>query len=157
MQDEIPAELYDTSTSRYSEAELFRRGPDGQTRAVFPWRTTFVAIFLFGFGVAFLLLGLLHFKDTDHGLFIAFTAIGCVAFLPGAYVAFNLIQTLRGVPGFHLSQCTCSRTLFSAFSALLSKARRLCEDADVSLPLGIFFVLANLLMGLVAHWDDYRW
>lgn len=64
-----------------------------------------MAVFLFGIGITFLLLGVLHFRDKDHGLFIAFTALGCVAFLPGAYVAFNLVQVLRGVPGFHLSQC----------------------------------------------------
>lgn len=65
-----------------------------------------MAIFLFCLGVTFLLLGTLHFRDKDRGASIAFICIGSITFIPGAYVAFNLVQVLRGAPGFHLSQCT---------------------------------------------------
>lgn len=100
----IPAELYDTSTSRFSDVELFRRGPGGEERTSFPWRTVVVMLFLFGFGVAFLLLGFLHFWDRDRSTSIAFVAVGGVAFLPGSYLAFNLFHAMRGTPGFHISQ-----------------------------------------------------
>lgn len=101
----IPPELYDTRSSRYSESSLFRRAPDGRERTSFPWRTVLVAIFLFVLGLTFLLTGLLHFWDRERGVSIAFVSIGCLAFLPGAYITFNLIQVARGVPGFHLSEC----------------------------------------------------
>ncbi|CDF33418.1 unnamed protein product [Chondrus crispus] len=41
--------------------------------------------------------------DKDRGTSIAFICLGCVTFLPGVYVVFNLVQVLRGAPGFHLS------------------------------------------------------
>lgn len=105
-QDDIPPDLYDTSSSRFSEASLFHRAPDGRTRVSCPWRTTLVALFLFAIGFSFLLTGVLHFWDRDRGTSIAFIVVGSISFIPGAYVSFNLIQTLRGAPGFHLSECT---------------------------------------------------
>ncbi|PXF45356.1 hypothetical protein BWQ96_04876 [Gracilariopsis chorda] len=102
--DAIPSDLYDTSTSRYSDAQLFRTSAAGHTRTIFPWRTIFVTLFLFGFGISFLLTGILHFWDRDQPTSISFIAVGSIAFLPGTYLAFNLIQTYRGAPGFHLSQ-----------------------------------------------------
>eukprot|EP00177_Eucheuma_denticulatum_P001991 GFKZ01003550.1.p1 GENE.GFKZ01003550.1~~GFKZ01003550.1.p1 ORF type:complete len:139 (+),score=13.42 GFKZ01003550.1:135-551(+) len=102
--DEIAPELYDTSQSRFSEASLFRRSPSGEARASFPWRTCVVAMLLFGTGVTFLLLGFLHFRDEDLGLFWAFVVIGGLCFLPGGYLVFNLVQWMRGVAGFDVTQ-----------------------------------------------------
>lgn len=64
-----------------------------------------MAVLLFGVGLMFLLLGVLHFRDKDRGTSIAFICLGCLTFLPGGYVVFNLVQVLRGAPGFHLSDC----------------------------------------------------
>lgn len=107
IQDEIPAELYDTTTSRFSDAALFQRSADGSPRTTFPWRTTLVALALFLLGISFLLTGILHFWDYDRDTSIAFITVGSIAFLPSCYAAFNIIQWYRGVPGFHASQCKC--------------------------------------------------
>lgn len=129
-QDDIPPDLYDTSTSRYSDAELFRRSATGQPRTTFPWRTTLVALFLFGFGLTFLLIGILHFWQRDQGASIAFIVLGSIAFIPGSYVTFNLIQTLRGARGFHLSQCKCFHLI--TIAELLTKyAVKYISDFDI--------------------------
>lgn len=105
-----------------------------------------MAVVLFGIGLTFLLLGALHFRDKDRGASIAFICIGCVTFIPGAYVAFNLVQVLRGAPGFHLSQCRCNALFFGVF---VLGMRRFTDF--------LFYYVTCLDAGTVAHWDDYRW
>lgn len=84
-------------------------------RTQFPWRTCLVALVLFGVGLTFLLLGVLHFGDKDRGLFVAFICIGSLCFLPGGYLMYNLVQTVRGVAGFDASQCELQCWLVSCF------------------------------------------
>lgn len=103
-QDTIPASLYGETGGRFSTSSSFRVDPrSGQPRAGFPWRSAFAAFVLFAFGITFLLLGTLHFRDKDHGTFVAFTTIGALTFLPGAYASYNLYHAIRGTPGWHLS------------------------------------------------------
>lgn len=113
--NDIPADLYDTNNSRFSDASLFRCSPDGIQRSTFPWRTTAIAITLFLIGLTFLLLALLHFQSRDRETTIAFIVIGSISFLPGVYASFNIVQWLRGVPGFHPSQCTSFSLFFFLF------------------------------------------
>lgn len=114
--DVVDSSLYSDSGRRFSDAESFRLDERGQPRVGLPWRTALVALFLFGFGLTFLLLGVLHFRDKDTGLMIAFATLGSIAFLPGAYATYNLYHAYRGTPGFHLSQSAYLRyVLFDPF------------------------------------------
>lgn len=140
--DEIPAELYETRSSRLSDASLYLRFADGTERGAFPWRTAIIATLLFVVGLVFLLLGLLHFRSYDRQTFVAFVVLGSIAFIPGAYAAFNIVQWYRGVPGFHLSECMFSVSVF---------------HFAISFPtfvLTCFFPVHFCIV--VAYWDDYR-
>jgi Transmembrane proteins 230/134 len=102
--DEIPAELYDDTGRRFSEAESFRVDARGRPRIYTPWRSALVAVLLLAFGLTFILLGALHFtSNPDRSERIAFLVIGSIAFIPGAYAVYNLFHAIRGTPGFHLS------------------------------------------------------
>jgi hypothetical protein len=102
--EDIPAELYDDTGRRFSEAESFRVDARGRTRVYAPWRSALVALFHLGFGITFILLGALAFDTkATHGERIAFLIIGSLAFLPGSYAVYNLFHAIRGTPGFQLS------------------------------------------------------
>lgn len=108
--NELPSQLYDTSTTpRLSEASMFDNPPSNGTvrQEPFPWRTTLVGVVLLIIGVFFLLTALLHFRKYDNDTDVAFIVLGSIAFLPGCYAIFSIFQWYRGVPGFHLSDCTC--------------------------------------------------
>jgi Transmembrane proteins 230/134 len=105
--DEVPASQYSDRGRRFSAEPSFNEAAGAAPRqGFFPWRTALAAAFLFSFGITFLLLGTLHFKERDRGAFIAFVTIGSIAFLPGAYAGYNLFHAVRGTPGFHISECT---------------------------------------------------
>lgn len=118
----IDPSLYSDTGRRFSEAESFRLDERGQPRIGFPWRTAFVAFFLFAFGLTFLLLGVLHFRDKNQGLLISFAVIGSIAFLPGTYASYNLYHAYRGTPGFHLSQSKFPRACHPYSQELVSSS-----------------------------------
>lgn len=103
--DNVPSQLYESSSApRLSDASMFNSsGPVATQRGRFPWRTALVAAVLFLTGLTFLLLATLHFSKHDNETELAFIIMGSIAFLPGAYAAFNIVQWYRGVHGFHLS------------------------------------------------------
>lgn len=101
--DPIPPSLYeDDPQRRYSVSESFRVDATGRP-IFFPWRTALLTLFLFSLGLTFILVGALHIWEKDQGGGIAMVVLGSVAFVPGAYAAYNLWHAVRGTPGFHLS------------------------------------------------------
>lgn len=70
-----------------------------------PWRTMLVTALLVCTGLVFILVGTLHFGDKNKKASIALVVVGAIMVLPGGYLVFNLVQTWRGVRGFHLSEC----------------------------------------------------
>jgi Transmembrane proteins 230/134 len=132
--DTIDASLYTDAGRRFSDAASFSADSRGRARVGFPWRTALAAAVLFSVGLTFLLLGVLHFREKDTAVFISFTIIGSLAFLPGSYAAYNLWHALRGTPGFHISQ--------SALRGTVGRFLGLC------LTCALFLALTSLILCL---------
>lgn len=106
--DEVaPADLYEAPHSRFSARESFRTPHAlGGAGVGFPWRTTAVATFLFALGVSFIVIGAEVFWHKHREAALGFVIVGSVAFVPGVYACYALVQSWRGVEGFELHQGT---------------------------------------------------
>lgn len=149
--DDIPSSLYDTEPPRLSDASMFDGSANPTGRGVFPWRTAFMAVVLFAIGITFLLAATLHFSTYDRDKEIAFIVLGSVSFIPGCYAVFNIVQWYRGVPGFHLSDCT---SFF--YRSFLKSILYFPPRFEFITLTGLCCIDAYHNLHLVAHWDDYR-
>eukprot|EP00658_Telonema_sp_P-2_P014474 TRINITY_DN1549_c0_g1_i7.p1 TRINITY_DN1549_c0_g1~~TRINITY_DN1549_c0_g1_i7.p1 ORF type:complete len:107 (-),score=8.27 TRINITY_DN1549_c0_g1_i7:327-647(-) len=68
-----------------------------------PLRQVLLSLFLLGIGTTFLIAGPLSLNsDYDRG--VAFIVLGVVAFLPGSFSMFVMVQVQRGMRGYSYAQ-----------------------------------------------------
>lgn len=116
----VATSLYSDAARRFSESSFHTDPASGAVRVAFPWRTLLASLVLFAIGTTFLLLAFLHFREKADEAFVAFVALGVVAFLPGTYALYNLWHAVRGTPGFRMSES--ASLFFSLSSSFLARA-----------------------------------
>eukprot|EP00916_Digyalum_oweni_P007532 GHVL01012736.1.p1 GENE.GHVL01012736.1~~GHVL01012736.1.p1 ORF type:complete len:113 (-),score=13.77 GHVL01012736.1:25-330(-) len=86
-----------------NKQKFSNEGPGPLRKPHFPYKTLFLAIFLFTIGSIFIVIGCGKFFIISLSESIPMILLGCLTFMPGFYQIFMIVQVFRNAPGYDIS------------------------------------------------------